>query len=37
MTGKQAPNADATVTLARDTLDAVTLQRTNFPDAVKAA
>ena len=34
--GKQAPNADATVTLARGTLDAVTLQRTTFPDAVKA-
>jgi alkyl sulfatase BDS1-like metallo-beta-lactamase superfamily hydrolase len=36
VTGKQTPNADATVTLARDTLDAVTLQRTNFPDAVRA-
>jgi linear primary-alkylsulfatase len=34
--GKQAPNADATVTLARDTLDAVTLQQTTFADAVKA-
>ena len=34
--GKQAPNADATVTLARGTFDAVTLQRTTFPDAVKA-
>jgi alkyl sulfatase BDS1-like metallo-beta-lactamase superfamily hydrolase len=34
--GKQAPKADATVALARDTLDAVTLQRTSFPDAVKA-
>jgi alkyl sulfatase BDS1-like metallo-beta-lactamase superfamily hydrolase len=34
--GKQAPNADATVTLARGTLDAVTLQRTTFADAVKA-
>jgi alkyl sulfatase BDS1-like metallo-beta-lactamase superfamily hydrolase len=34
--GKQAPNADATVTLARGTLDAITLQRTTFPDAVKA-
>jgi len=36
VTGKQAPNADATVTLARGTLDAVSLQRTTFPDAVKA-
>ena len=36
MTGKQLPNADATVTLARGALDAVTLQRTTFPDAVKA-
>ncbi len=34
--GKQAPNADATVTLARGTLDAVALQRTTFADAVKA-
>ena len=34
--GRQAPNADATVTLARGTLDAVTLQRTTFPDAIKA-
>jgi alkyl sulfatase BDS1-like metallo-beta-lactamase superfamily hydrolase len=34
--GKQAPNADATVTLARGTLDAVILQRTTFADAVKA-
>jgi alkyl sulfatase BDS1-like metallo-beta-lactamase superfamily hydrolase len=33
--GKQAPNPDATVTLARGTLDAVTLQRTTFADAVK--
>jgi alkyl sulfatase BDS1-like metallo-beta-lactamase superfamily hydrolase len=36
VTGKQTPNADATVTLARDTLDAVTLQRANFLDAVRA-
>jgi alkyl sulfatase BDS1-like metallo-beta-lactamase superfamily hydrolase len=36
LAGKQAPNADATVTLARDTLDAVTLQRTTFADAAKA-
>jgi alkyl sulfatase BDS1-like metallo-beta-lactamase superfamily hydrolase len=34
--GKQAPKADATVALARDTLDAVALQKTTFPDAVKA-
>lgn len=34
--GKQAPNADATVTLTRATLDAVTQQRTTFADAVKA-
>jgi alkyl sulfatase BDS1-like metallo-beta-lactamase superfamily hydrolase len=34
--GKQAPNADATVTLARGTLDAVALQRTTFTEAVKA-
>ena len=34
--GKQAPNADATVTLERGTLDAVVLQRTTFADAVKA-
>jgi len=36
VTGKQVPNADATVTLARGTLDAVTQQRTTFADAVKA-
>ena len=36
MAGKQAPNDDATVTPACGTLDAVTLQRTTFPDAVKA-
>jgi alkyl sulfatase BDS1-like metallo-beta-lactamase superfamily hydrolase len=34
--GKQAPNADATVTLARGTLDAVALQRTTFTEAAKA-
>ena len=34
--GKQAANADIAVTLARDTLDAVTLQRSTFPDAIKA-
>jgi len=36
VTAKQAANADATVTLARGTLNAVTLQQTTFPDAVKA-
>jgi alkyl sulfatase BDS1-like metallo-beta-lactamase superfamily hydrolase len=36
VTGKQAPNADATVTLTRATLDAVTQQRTTFAEAVKA-
>jgi alkyl sulfatase BDS1-like metallo-beta-lactamase superfamily hydrolase len=36
VTGRQASNADATVTLARGTLDAVTLQQTTFPDAAKA-
>ena len=34
--GKQAANADVTVTLARETLDAVALQRTTIPDATKA-
>jgi alkyl sulfatase BDS1-like metallo-beta-lactamase superfamily hydrolase len=34
--GRQAARADATVTLARGTLDAVTLQQTTFPEAVKA-
>ena len=34
--GKQASNADATITLARDVLDAVILQRATFADAVKA-
>jgi alkyl sulfatase BDS1-like metallo-beta-lactamase superfamily hydrolase len=33
--GRQAANADAAVTLARDTLDAITLQRTTFSDAMK--
>lgn len=36
VSGRQAANANATVTLTRDTLDAVTLQQTSFPDAVKA-
>ena len=36
MAGVQAANADATLTLARATLDAVTLQQTTFADAVKA-
>jgi len=34
--GKQASNADATIALARDVLDAVILQRATFADAVKA-
>jgi alkyl sulfatase BDS1-like metallo-beta-lactamase superfamily hydrolase len=34
--GQQAPRADATVTLARAALDAVTLQQTTFPEAVKS-
>jgi alkyl sulfatase BDS1-like metallo-beta-lactamase superfamily hydrolase len=34
--GKQSPQADATLTLARTTLDAVTLRQTTFPDAVGA-
>jgi alkyl sulfatase BDS1-like metallo-beta-lactamase superfamily hydrolase len=36
VSGRQAANANATVTLTRDTLDAVTLQQTSLPDAVKA-
>jgi alkyl sulfatase BDS1-like metallo-beta-lactamase superfamily hydrolase len=36
VTGRQASNADATVTLVRGTLDAVALQQTTFPDAAKA-
>jgi alkyl sulfatase BDS1-like metallo-beta-lactamase superfamily hydrolase len=36
VSGRQAANANATVTLTRDTLDAVTLQQISFPDAVKA-
>jgi alkyl sulfatase BDS1-like metallo-beta-lactamase superfamily hydrolase len=36
VTGRQAPSAHATVTLARGTLDAVTLQQTTFPDAIRA-
>jgi alkyl sulfatase BDS1-like metallo-beta-lactamase superfamily hydrolase len=34
--GRQAADADATLTLARATLDAVTLQQTTFPAAVQA-
>jgi len=34
--GRQSSNADATVALARDAFEAVTLQRTTFADAVKA-
>jgi alkyl sulfatase BDS1-like metallo-beta-lactamase superfamily hydrolase len=36
VTGKQAPHADATITLTRGTLDAMTLQKTTFPDALQA-
>src|SRR5215470_6453195 len=32
---KQAPNADATASLARNTLDAVELQQTTFADVAK--
>jgi alkyl sulfatase BDS1-like metallo-beta-lactamase superfamily hydrolase len=34
--GKQAADAGATVTLARETLDALTLRQTAFADAIKA-
>jgi alkyl sulfatase BDS1-like metallo-beta-lactamase superfamily hydrolase len=34
--GKQSDRADATLTLARSTLDAVTLRKTTFPEAVQA-
>ena len=34
--GKQAADAGATVTLARETLDALTLRQTTFADAIKA-
>jgi alkyl sulfatase BDS1-like metallo-beta-lactamase superfamily hydrolase len=34
--GRQSPRADATLTLARATLDAVTLQQTTFAEAVQA-
>ncbi len=33
--GRQSANADATLTLARSALDAVTLQQTTFPEAVR--
>ena len=33
-TGTQAPNADATLTLARATLDDISLQKTSFPKAL---
>jgi alkyl sulfatase BDS1-like metallo-beta-lactamase superfamily hydrolase len=36
VSGKRAANADATVTLARDVLEAVILQQTTFTDAIKA-
>lgn len=32
--GAQAPDADATLTLTRDTLDAITLQKTTFAEAI---
>ena len=35
-TGKQAPNADAIITLTRGALDAITVQKTTFPDALQA-
>jgi alkyl sulfatase BDS1-like metallo-beta-lactamase superfamily hydrolase len=34
--GKKAADAGATVTLARETLDALTLRQTTFADAIKA-
>ncbi len=34
--GKRAANADVTVTLARDVLEAIILQQTTFSDAIKA-
>jgi len=34
--GKQAANADATVTLNRATLDQITLRQKTFPEAAKA-
>ena len=36
MAGVQAPNADATLTLARSTLDDISLQKTSFPKALLA-
>jgi alkyl sulfatase BDS1-like metallo-beta-lactamase superfamily hydrolase len=36
VTGKQSDKADATLTLARSTLDAIVLRRTTFPDAAQA-
>lgn len=36
VSGRQASNADATITLTRGTLDAITLRRTTFPDALQA-
>ena len=36
MAGRQAAKADATITLARGTLDALALGRTTLPEAVKA-
>jgi alkyl sulfatase BDS1-like metallo-beta-lactamase superfamily hydrolase len=34
--GKQSSNADVTIALARDTFDAIALQRTTFPEAMKS-
>ncbi len=34
--GRQAPQADSTLTLVRATLDAITLRQTTFPEAVQA-
>src|SRR5690606_6357458 len=34
--GQQADNADATVTLSRDTLNKIILQETKLPDAISA-
>jgi len=36
VTGKQSDKADATITLTRAALDAVTLRKTTFPEAVQA-
>ena len=36
MAGAQAPNADATITLSRDTLNRIIVKLTTFPDAAQA-